>query len=533
MKEKRPNFLILFADQQRYDTINACGNKHMITPNLDRLVNEGCHFKNAYTPNPVCVPARHNLITGLTARHHGYSQNNQHPVDHLLPTLPRILSDNGYDARAVGKMHFQPARRHNGFNKMELMEEIPEFREDDEYAMYLKEVGLGNIQNIHGVRNLLYMLPQRSLIPEEHHGSTWVGDRSVEYIKANAGKRPFFLWSSWIAPHPPFDVPGSFSNLYNDAEIPEPIQSKTSISAAAQSSKRHGDFPEGKEEENIRRMRQLYCSAISLIDKNIGKILDALEETGEIDNTFIIFVSDHGEMLGDHGCFQKMLPYDSCAKIPFIVRYPGKVKAGSVREEFVDINDILPTFLDLAEIDYPGPLELPGESIFKDGKDRSHQYMEYGSSVNRWCSMRDVQYKFNYFYAGGREELFDMKNDPCESVNLLESEPERYRKERDALHNVLCKYESKWGLKNYAFGNSMLKLEKLKQQSARKNGQFPIFPENITDEKEKNAMNDFGDEVIEATKDESVVSLRKLNLSDWAANGAPEKVIQKIKNEKL
>jgi arylsulfatase A-like enzyme len=526
MKTKRPNILLLFTDQQRFDTINACGYPHMITPNLDRLVNEGCSFENAYTPNPVCVPARHNIMTGLPAKYHGYYANSAHPLNHLFPTLPRILADNKYDTRAIGKMHFQPVRRHSGFNKMELMEEIPEFREDDEYAMYLKEVGLGNIQNIHGVRNLLYMTPQRSLIPEEHHGSTWVADRSVEYIKENAGRRPFFLWSSWIAPHPPFDVPDTFADLYNDADIPEALKSETEITPNAAQSYIHGDLPIGKEKDYIKRMRQLYYSAISLVDKNIGKILDALEEIGELDNTLIIFSSDHGEMLGDHGCMQKMLPYDSCAKIPFLVRYPEKIEKGSKRSDFADLNDILPTILDVAGIDYPGPEKLPGGSIFKDEKDRSYQYIEHQQNMLRWVSIRDEQYKFNYYYGGGLEELFDMKNDPCESVNLLKKNPEKYTSERDRLYKTLLKYEGKWGPENYIFWESMLKLPMHNYSNARRNGQFPVFPDN-TDL----PMNNFGDEVIQAVKNEDLIKLHELDLESWEKNGAPQEVIKKIKRK--
>jgi arylsulfatase A-like enzyme len=533
-EKKQPNILLLFTDQQRYDTINACGYKHMITPNLDRLVNEGCHFKNAYTPNPVCVPARHHIITGLTAREHGYAQNYGHPVNHLLPTFPRILSDNGYDTRAIGKMHFRPSRRHNGFNKMELMEEIPKYREEDEYAMYLKEVGLGNVQNIHGVRNLLYSVPQRSLIPEEHHGSTWVGDRSVEYIKANAGRRPFFLWSSWIAPHPPFDVPDSFADLYNDADIPEPLQSETEINPHGQVSAKHGDFPAGKEKESLKRMRQLYYSAISLVDKNIGKILDALEETGELENTLIIFTSDHGEMLGDHGSYQKSQPYDSCSKIPFIIRYPKNFAPGSVREDFADLNDILPTVLDAAGLEYPGPYELPGGSLLNDdGKRRDVQYMETESGVTRWCSIRDDQYKFNYYYRGGREELFDMTSDPGETVNLLATEPDKYAETRNRMFETLYEYEHKWGLKNYAFNGGMVKFENEPARRGLRNGQFPVFPDNIIDEDEKASMNDFGDEIIQAVKDEPLIKLHQLDIEDWAKNGASPELIEKIKRETL
>jgi len=268
---ERPNILLLFTDQQRFDTIAAGGFDHMSTPNMDRLVRTGCIYTHAYSPNPVCIPARHNLLTGLGARFHGYTQNLKHPLDHRLPVLPRILSDNGYTTRAIGKMHFQPTRRHNGFDTMELMEETPRVREHDEYAMYLKEVGLGHIQNIHGLRSLLYMVPQRSLIPEAHHGSTWVGDRSVDFLKNAQGKGPWFLWSSWIAPHPPFDVPDTFADLYVNRELPEPYVSETATSPLAQQRRQSADIPTGKEKAYLRRMRELYFSAISLVDKNIGR----------------------------------------------------------------------------------------------------------------------------------------------------------------------------------------------------------------------------------------------------------------------
>jgi len=531
MKNKHPNFLILFTDQQRHDTIKACGHQNMITPNLDRLVKEGCYFENAYSPNPVCIPARHNLLTGLPAKHHGYYGNFSHPLNNVLPTLPRILADNGYDTRAIGKMHFKPARRHSGFNKMELMEEIPEFREDDEYAMYLKDVGLENIQSIHGVRNLLYMLPQRSLIPEEHHGSTWVADRSVKYIKDNAGKRPFFLWSSWIAPHPPFDVPDSFADLYNDVDIPETLKSKTKLTPHASKSAIHCDLPKNKEKDYIKRIRQLYYSAISLVDKNIGRILKALEEAGELDNTFIIFSSDHGEMLGDHGCFQKQLPYDSASKIPFLIRYPEKIKKDTTRSDFVDLNDILPTVLDVAGIDYPGPQELPGGSVLRNDKDRSYQYIEHHQGINRWISIRDKEYKYNYYYGGGLEELFDMKNDPSESTNLLEKNPEKFLSQKNKLYNVLMEYEKKWGPENHVNGGVIINLQAPDYSTVKRNGQFPKFHHNLNDKSEKELMNDFDQEVCQVVKNEPLVKLHELDLKSWEQNGASKKIIENIRNK--
>jgi arylsulfatase A-like enzyme len=185
----RPNILLLITDQQRYDTIHAGGFSHMITPNMDRLAREGIYYENAYSPNPICMPARHNLLTGLPARYHGYPDNRWGVGLPLgIPTLPGILSDDGYETQTIGKNHFYPPRRHNGYERMQLMSEIPAFREQDDYAVYLKRVGLGNIRNIHGVRNLLYMMLQRSLIPEEHHGTTWVADRTIDFFLARERK---------------------------------------------------------------------------------------------------------------------------------------------------------------------------------------------------------------------------------------------------------------------------------------------------------------------------------------------------------
>ena len=206
------------------------------------------------------MAARHNIITGLPARYHGFDDNyfddNPKVIPYDLPTFPQLLSDAGYDTIAVGKMHFQPYRRHNGITKLELMDEIPRHRQDDEYALYLKEHGYGDIQSIHGVRHLLYMLPQRSMLPEELHGSSWVSNRSIHHIKENAGKRPFFLWSSFIAPHPPFDVPDQWADLYKGkTSASEGIQ-RPPLSALAEENNKYPGLSDG----SMRRADSIYTS---------------------------------------------------------------------------------------------------------------------------------------------------------------------------------------------------------------------------------------------------------------------------------
>jgi arylsulfatase A-like enzyme len=389
-------------------------------------------------------------------------------------------------------------------------------------------VGLGNIQNIHGVRNLLYMLPQRSLIPKEHHGTKWVADRSIEFIKSNRGRHPFFLFASWIAPHPPFDVPDHLADFYKDTPLPEPAIAQTPTSALSEENWMLGDLPDG---DYGRRMRELYYAAITFVDEQIGRVLDALEEIEQIDNTVIIFASDHGEMLGDLGLYQKWLPYDAAARIPFILRYPDKVTPGTICEDFVDLNDILPTILDAAGLNYPGTAPLPGESLFDQGgqKDRSWQYVEYGQHNRRWISIRNKTHKYNYYYGGGYEELFDMQRDPQETINLLAMEISKSIEElRQTMREKLLSYEQTIGLEGYTTGDEFKKGEPYLSHPQR-NEAFPRFPAKLTDPAEAAAMNDFLDEVTMAVAKEPVVKLRDLDIAAWQAKGGfSEKEIRQI-----
>lgn len=532
-EKKKPNILLLTTDQQRFDTINAAGYDFIQTPNLDRLAEEGCMFTNAYSPNPVCIPARHNLITGLTAKHHGFDDNyfeETRNIPYDIPTVGEIMSNDGYDTIAIGKMHFQPYRRHNGFNKLYLMDEIPRYREDDEYAMYLKDVGLGHIQSIHGVRHLLYMLPQRSIVPEEHHGTKWVADRTIEYLDNNRGRRPFFIWSGWIAPHPPFNVPDRLADLYKDVDIPAPFESKTPLSQLAQENKNIADYPN---EKYLRRARELYYAGISHVDENIGRILEKLEEIGELDNTLILFTSDHGEMLGDHGTYQKFLPYDGSSKIPFIARYPNLLESGTKRDDFVDLNDILPTFMDVAGAKYPADIELPGGSIFKDTKDRNYQYIEHNKGSKRWISLRDKRYKYNYYYGGGYEELFDMLEDPQESTNLLfDNKDEEILKIKDRLRKKLIQYEEKWGLEGYVKDGDFVEYEPYEQVFYRETN-FPYIIKELVKEEERESMNDMCDEVLMATEKEEIVRLKDLDLETFKIYGGfdDEKIKELIRRD--
>jgi len=418
------NFLVVLTDQQRYDTIHAAKFPWMKTPNLDRLVREGCLFKNAYSTNPICVPARYDMLVGRTGQAHGHFNNDSILMDEGLLTFPQLFSENGWHTAAIGKCHFTPVRAHHGYNELHLMEEIPKCIENDAYLQYLRDQGHGNLRNIHGVRPLLYHEPQKALIPEKDLGPNWLAQRAEEWIEKNCA-RPFLLTLGWIKPHPPWNIPEAKKGLYANVDLPEPLEKSRDLPYPSENSHLYGDFDSAVEK---RKIREAYFESITMVDAALGKVLSALERNGILDNTVIIYTADHGEMLQDKGFYQKALPYDSACRIPLLVRWPKSFQPGSIREEFVDLLDIFPTLLDIAGIqldDNPAlkNASLEGESLLSNrSKKRVIQYVHSGLGCHRWVMTRNQRYKYIYYFAGGHEYLYDMKNDPTEKNNLLSTE---------------------------------------------------------------------------------------------------------------
>ena len=411
---KKPNFLVVLTDQQRFDTIAAAGYPWMKTPNLDRLVNEGCLFKNAYTPNPICVPARYDMLTGRAGRAHGHYDNADKLLNDSIPTFPGVLAENGWRTAVIGKCHFNPPTAPHGYQESHLMEELPVRVEDDAYLQHLEDKGHGDLQNIHGVRTLSYHEVQNALVPEEDLGPNWLADRTSDWLDENSNE-PFLLTLGWIKPHPPWNVPESKKGIYADADLPEPIEKSRHFPYPTEDSDLYGDFDAPEEK---RKIREAYFESVTMVDEAFGKVLAALERNGILDNTVIIYTADHGEMLQDKGFYQKTLPFDSCCRIPMIVRYPEKFAAGSVREEFADLLDIFPTLLDLGGIENAPTLD--GESLLtNESPKREIQFTHTCQDRYRWIMTRDERYKYIYYFAGGHEYLYDMQNDPAEKENLL------------------------------------------------------------------------------------------------------------------
>ncbi len=451
---KKPNVILLFSDQQRYDTINAAGHKHMFTPNLDKLIKDGIYYPNAHSSNPVCMPARHDLITGLSAKYHGYYTNSENTSikDYAIPTLPRVFSENGYRTAAIGKMHFYPVREHHGFGEMRLMEELPKIRQNDQYATFLSDEGLGDIQNIHGIRPHLYHTPQISMQDLSHHGTTWVADETIRWLEEN-GEEPFFVMSAFIQPHPPWNIPKELDNLYLDEELPLPIEN----SRLPHDEEISVWFGDNDTDEHIRFMRKAYYTSVSMVDMAIGKIMDYLDKHNKLENTIVIFNSDHGEMLKDKGYYSKELPYESSVKVPLIIRLPNAHLGGTIDEDFTDTFDIFPICLDLCGLNYNGKYNLLGESLFsKNKKNRDIQISATGLNEMRWVMCRNQNYKYIYHYNGGYEELYDIHNDPKELENLILSDSLANYKNQvwDELKNFAIESEEKNAPEGYIENNT-------------------------------------------------------------------------------
>ena len=473
MQTKRPNILWFCTDQQRFDTIHALGNPHINTPNLDRLVEEGVAFTHAFCQSPICTPSRASFLTGRYPGNVRGCMNGNEEWGEGAPLVTALLAENGYDCGLSGKFHLagahgreEPRPENDGYRVFNWSHDPEDrFPSGHAYADWLAAQG-------YSLRDLR---EDPASIPPELHQTTWCTDRAIEFLSEKRRQGPWLMSINVFDPHAPFDPPQEYRDRYDSSKMPSPLFRQSDLTSQAVIP---GDFQNPSRpphEFNAQDVIASYYAMIELIDENVGRLLTALEETGQRENTIIIFTSDHGEMLGDHGLLLKGCRfYEGLVRVPLIISWPGHfplqdelvsenepeedgssgeeetaveesedgapgedspAPAGFVSGALVELIDIAPTLLELAGLSVPPRMQgrslLP---ILRGEKQPDHHRdfvrCEFYRALNpdipgreryegSYATMyRDNRHKIVVYHGHDHGELYDLENDPGEFENL-------------------------------------------------------------------------------------------------------------------
>ncbi|BBH22934.1 choline-sulfatase [Paenibacillus baekrokdamisoli] len=475
----KPNLLLIMCDQLRFDVLGCYGNNLVKTPNIDRLAKRGICFDNAYSQTPVCMPARHGLISGLHPFELGLTDNTEN-IEEISDPLPKLVREQAYFTCAVGKMHFVPVREHHGFDRMYLSEEIPTHIQDDDYLLFLQEQGYSHIIEPHGKRSENYYVPQVSDLLEEMHSTAWVGNKTCEVIRGNKN-RPFFIYTSFIKPHPPFDPCSPYNTMYDIEDIPAPIHTEEERVPDDLTTDIQNDYKvngiENVNHEEIMKLRAHYYGCVSFVDKQVGKILDTLDNLGLTDNTLIIFTSDHGELLGDHYAFGKRSYYEASTRVPMIVSWPSVLPLDERRAQFTMLQDIYSTFITVSGGTVPAASS--GKNLIQAGIHpempfRNKVIAEFGRRHTLKMMIRWENYKYIYHANGGLENLYDLKADPNELHNIADQYPQICANCREELAAYYKSYDFSEALS----GEQLIKYDRIKHEFKGYLNQYPVWCED-------------------------------------------------------
>ena len=494
MPENRPNILLITSDQQHRSTLGAV-NDRIRTPALDRLCREGVRFDRAYCPNPTCTPTRASMITGLYPSQHGaWSLGTKLFED--VPTVGALLAESGYVTALVGKGHFQPLASEQGmesvecqpvlrdldfwrkftgpwygFDRVELARNHgDESHSGQHYGIWLEEQGLADWKDYFQTWPPAPGKPERKRyydaearrwdLPAEFHYTHWTGERTIAQIESAAeSDKPFFIWSSFHDPHPPYIVPEPWSSMYDPAdmvpgdmtpgehEANPPHFGMTQEDAPdfaghfAPDKWIHGAHSHLRDREELKKDMACYYGMVSFMDQEIARILETLDRLGLAENTIVVFSTDHGHFLGQHGLTAKAIHmYEDLIRVPFVVRWPVGVEPGRTSEAIQNLVDLTPTFLAAAGLDVPpamtGVNQL--ETWTGGAAARTWSITENHHGTQR-CHMRTYvnrRYKLTVYRQGDAGELFDLVEDPGETNNLW-SDPAAAALKSDMMHEFL------------------------------------------------------------------------------------------------
>lgn len=485
----RPNILLITTDQQHRMAMGT-QTPQLKTPHLDQLAADGLTMDRAYCPNPLCSPSRSSIITGRYPSSHGcWTIGTRLPDDEatLGPSLPRRLSDTGYATSLIGKAHFEPLASppgvrslesqptlgdldfwrgfggpYYGFDHIELARNhADEHHVGQHYAIWMEDNGFSTWREHFQSWPPDPSAPVREhrwSLPVEQHYSTWTAERTIAAIdRAADAEQPFFTWASFHDPHPPYLVPEPYASMYDPAEVdlshvgPAPgevlphwvaltQQEDPDFSAWLETPHaNHGFHSQLVSEDQLRRDIAVYYGMVTLIDDQVGRILTRLEQRGLAENTIVVFSTDHGHFLGQHGLTAKgAFHYEDLLRIPFLVRWPGVVPAGSRSEALLSLVDLAPTLLTAAGVDVPGIMQGVDQTGVWAGRQtaaRDHVIVEnrHQPSAVDVRTFIDAQHKLTVYRGQEWGELYDLVDDPDEVANLFDDPDQQPLVKRLAL----------------------------------------------------------------------------------------------------
>ena len=435
----RPNVVLIVADHWFGSLLGIAGHPSVQTPTLDELARNGVRFTNAYSENPVCLGARRSIMTGTTPRTHGDRVFNPTlPMPDGIPTLAQTFRDAGYQAYAVGKIHVYPQRDRIGFDDVLLDDEgRPMFGVHDDYEAYLGDAGFPGRGYLHGMSNNEYSYRPWHL-PEETHVTNWATRELTRQIKRRDERKPGFWYIGYRHPHPPLVPLQSYLDLYRDIPIDAPWigdwaadydRQVYTVKAHMIRMFKHNDL-------QITAARRAFYALCTHIDHQIRLIVGTLREEGILDDTIIMFTSDHGDMLGNHNMWAKRVFYENSTCVPMIVmgtKHDERVGHHRTSDRLVGHQDIMPTLLDLCGIAIPETVD--GMSMFGDA---SHEFIygEDGEGGHSSRMVHDGRYKLIYYPVGNLRQLFDVAEDPRELTDLADDPAHKSR--RDHMTDVMA-----------------------------------------------------------------------------------------------
>lgn len=433
---EQPNIIFIMSDDHASHAMSCYGSVINETPNLDRIANDGMRFDNCFCTNSICAPSRAAILTGQYNHVNGVKTLGDN-FDSRQTTVQRILRENGYQTALIGKWHLGHGAHHDpaDFDYWNILPGQGDYHDPKMIEMGKEKQTKGYVTDI-------------------------ITDLSLDWISSRDKEKPFMLMCHHKAPHRPWDPDEKHAHLYEDIDIPEPYSFHDDYEGKAQAAKEatmridrdlmrrdvKADPPEGLTDGELKswyyqRYIKDYLRCVASIDDNVGRMLDFLDEEGIAENTIVIYTSDQGFFLGDHGWYDKRFMYEESLRMPFIVRYPKAVRSGSVTKDFALNVDFAETFLDYAGIEIPASMQ--GRSLRPVLEERTpedwqtsmyYRYWEHLSKehkVGAHYGIRTHQYKLIYYYGEAlgssdaideyREpewELFDLEKDPYEMKNV-------------------------------------------------------------------------------------------------------------------